>query len=77
MESGASHNLKIVVGPYKPCRYLCPVCSERFGDPEPHGYIDVVRCKKCPTYAQQVLTQNMKSNAKAKFNLGTRAGGGA
>lgn len=28
--------------------YICPKCEERYGDPQRNGYVDIVRCKKCP-----------------------------
>lgn len=27
--------------------YICPGCEERYGDPQPRGWVDVLRCKKC------------------------------
>ncbi len=28
--------------------YICGKCNKRFGAPQPHGWVDVVRCEDCP-----------------------------
>lgn len=35
---------------YVRARFVCPACSRRYGEPEAHGYIDIKRCEKCPTF---------------------------
>lgn len=39
---------------YKLCRFVCPNCGKRYGEPEAHGYIDVVRCDKCPRFGVRI-----------------------
>jgi hypothetical protein len=33
--------------PYIPCSTICPRCSLRYGEPKPHGYIDLKHCQPC------------------------------
>jgi predicted SprT family Zn-dependent metalloprotease len=46
--------------------YMCPYCSKRYGEPQPLGFIDVVRCKKCPTFIRQLQIESNKREGYRK-----------
>lgn len=43
--------------------FLCPHCNARYGAPQPSGYIDVMRCPRCPTLTQK---NQIESNKRMK-----------
>lgn len=44
--------------------FLCPHCNSRWGEPQRGGYIDVMRCAKCPS-----LTQKFQIDSNKRMKL--------
>lgn len=32
--------------------HICPGCQKRYGQKQGRGFVDVLRCKECPTFEQ-------------------------
>lgn len=46
-ENIENYKASLVVKDYVFARYICPYCSERYGEPEAHGFMDLKRCAEC------------------------------
>lgn len=50
--------------------YICPRCNKRYGEAQMGGYIDVVRCSKCPPLAKTQQWENIRRRSKgAQWSL--------
>lgn len=43
--------------PYIPGRFICPMCNERYGKPEPHGFMDLKKCAPCEATWQEKIRE--------------------
>lgn len=48
--------------------YICPHCSQRYGNKSALGYVDVVRCSRCPSLAAVEATMNLKKISLKKMS---------